>query len=105
VQPTRDATRTAEATAGTLAGSAEADPPPAGRLSQQDLWYEIRLRGSLGGEWSAWFDGFAIRVESDGNTVLYGPLRDDAALYGLISKARDLGRGLVGVSQTSTGPA
>ena len=103
MQPTSDYPIANGRAAGTPAEPVDGDPPPAGRFTDQNLWYEIRVRGSFGGEWSAWFDGFTIRVESDGNTVLYGPVQDDAARYGLISKARDLGLGLVGVTQSSAG--
>lgn len=52
--------------------------------------YTIRVQGQLDLHWSAWFDGLTISHDTDGNTVLYGPLVDEAALHGVLSKVRDL---------------
>ena len=64
-------------------------------------WYEIRVQGHLDPRWSAWFDGMSITHHPDGTTTLHGPVADQAALYGLISKLRDLGLTLLGVTQRS----
>jgi len=61
--------------------------------------YEIRLRGHLDSRWAAWFDGLSLTNESDGTTIIYGPVVDQAALYGLLQKVRDLGLPLVSVTQ------
>ena len=61
--------------------------------------YEIRLRGHLGSRWAAWFDGLSLSNESDGTTILCGPVADQAALHGLLQKVRDLGLPLVSVTQ------
>jgi hypothetical protein len=61
--------------------------------------YEIRLRGRLDSRWAAWFDGLSLTNESDGTTIIYGPVVDQAALYGLLQKVRDLGLPLVSVTQ------
>jgi hypothetical protein len=61
-------------------------------------WYEIRLKGRLGTRWAAWFDGLAIAHGSDGTTIIHGPVADQAALYGLLQKARDLGLPLISVN-------
>ena len=61
--------------------------------------YEIRLRGRLDARWAAWFDGLSLTNESDGTTVIYGPVADQAALHGLLQKVRDLGLPLVSVTQ------
>ena len=53
--------------------------------------YRIRICGHLDAAWSTWFDGLAITQEEDGTTTLAGPLVDQAALYGLLSRLRDLG--------------
>ena len=66
--------------------------------------YEIRLEGHLATRWAAWFDGLTLTHESDGTTVLHGPVVDQAALHGLLQKVRDLGLPLVSVIQ-STRPA
>jgi hypothetical protein len=60
--------------------------------------YEIRIRGRLATRWAAWFDGMNLTVESDGTTVLEGPVVDQAALHGLLQKVRDLGQPLLSVT-------
>jgi len=60
--------------------------------------YEIRVAGSLTPQWMDWFDGLVINTEN-GETLLCGPLADQAALYGLLKKIRDLGLPLVSVRQ------
>jgi len=62
--------------------------------------YEIRLKGHLEARWMKQFDGLAITLEDNGDTLLTGPLADQAALYGLLKKIRDLGMTLVSVNQT-----
>ena len=52
--------------------------------------YEIRVQGHLDQRWSAWFEGLAITYDTDDNTVLRGPLVDEAALHGVLIKVRDL---------------
>jgi hypothetical protein len=59
--------------------------------------YQIRLKGHLGDEWTDWFDGLTITLEEDGDTLLTGPLIDQAALHGVLKKVRDLGLPLVSV--------
>ena len=59
--------------------------------------YQIRLKGHLGPQWTAWFEGLAIRLEEDGATLLTGPVVDQAALYGLLKKVRDAGMTLLSV--------
>jgi hypothetical protein len=61
--------------------------------------YEIRVNGHLGTRWKAWFDGLAITSESDGTTVLRGPVVDQAALHGLLQKLRDVGIPLISLMQ------
>lgn len=65
------------------------------------MQYEIRVDGHLGTRWAAWFDGLAITSESDGTTVLRGPLVDQAALHGLLQKLRDVGIPLISLTQVS----
>ena len=58
--------------------------------------YEIRVKGILDGRWTAWFEG--LRVSTDGEeTVISGPVADQAALHGLLTKVRDLGLFLISV--------
>jgi len=61
--------------------------------------YEIRLKGHLESRWAAWFDGLSLTNESDGTTIISGPVVDQAALHGLLQKVRDLGLPLVSVTQ------
>jgi hypothetical protein len=60
-------------------------------------WASIRIRGHLGPEWATWFDGLQITQEEDGTTTLAGPVADQAALHGLLTKVRDLGLDLIRV--------
>jgi hypothetical protein len=62
-------------------------------------WYEIRLKGHLDTRWAAWFDGLSLTNESDGTTLIHGPVPDQAALHGLLQKVRDVGLPLVSVTQ------
>ena len=64
--------------------------------------YEIRLKGHLEVRWTEWFDGLAITLEENGNTLLSGPLADQAALHGLLKKVRDLGLPLLSVNLVQT---
>jgi hypothetical protein len=58
--------------------------------------YEIRVKGVLDGRWAAWFGG--LQVASDGEeTTISGPVADQAALHGLLTKVRDLGLFLISV--------
>ena len=59
--------------------------------------YQIRLKGHLGSQWTDWFGGLTITLEEDGDTLLTGPVIDQAALHGLLRKVRDLGMPLVSV--------
>jgi hypothetical protein len=61
--------------------------------------YEIRLKGHLDGRWAAWFDGLSLSRESDGSTIIHGPIADQAALHGLLQKVRDTGLPLVSVTR------
>ncbi len=60
-------------------------------------YYRIRVKGHLDPAWSAWFDGLCVTHDADGDTTLAGPVIDQAALYSLLKKARDLGLTLLAV--------
>ena len=65
----------------------------------QLLVYQIRLEGHLGRQWTDWFGGLTITLEENGETLLTGPVVDQAALYGLLRKVRDLGMPLLSVNR------
>jgi hypothetical protein len=60
-------------------------------------WYEFRVEGALPGDWSNWFDGLAIQAGPAGESVLSGPMADQAALHGVLAKIRDLNLTLISV--------
>ena len=66
--------------------------------------YEIRIKGHLDDRWAEWFEGLTITLEEDGDTLLTGPVIDQAALHGLLKKVRDLGLPLVSVSPVEPRP-
>ena len=63
----------------------------------QPMAYQIRIKGHLGHQWTDWFGGLAITLEDNGDTLLTGPVVDQAALHGLLRTVRDLGIPLVSV--------
>jgi hypothetical protein len=60
--------------------------------------YQIRIHGSLDSRWADWFEGLEITLEEDGDTLLTGPVADQAALHGWFKKLRDLGMPIVSVN-------
>ena len=70
----------------------------------QPLVYQIRIKGHLGQKWTDWFDGLTITQEENGNTLLIGSVIDQAELYGLLKKVRDLGIPLLSVNSVGPGP-
>lgn len=68
------------------------------------LIYTIRVRGHLDCRWAGWFDGLSISLEENGETLISGPGLDQAALYGLLKKVRDLGLTLLAVTCLEAGP-
>ena len=73
--------------------------PIPGTEQAQPATYQIRVKGHLEAPWSEWFEDMAISLEDDGITLLTGIVVDQAALYGLLRKVRDLGMPLVSVIQ------
>jgi len=65
--------------------------------------YEIRVRGAPDPSWSAWFEGFIITYDNAGTTVITGEVMDEAAFYGLIGRARDLGLTVLSVERRDSG--
>jgi hypothetical protein len=64
----------------------------------QPLVYRIRVRGQLGPQWSAWFEGLSVAESACGDTTFSGPLADQSALHGVLARIRDLGLELVSVT-------
>lgn len=64
--------------------------------------YVIRVKGRLDARWSAWFEGLALTHTGDGDTILHGPVADQAALHGVLAKVRDLNLTLVSVTPCET---
>jgi hypothetical protein len=71
----------------------------------QPVIYQIRIKGHLGRGWTDWFGGLTITLEEDGDTLLTGPVVDQAALHGLLKKVRDLGMPLISVIRIEPGRA
>jgi hypothetical protein len=66
--------------------------------SDRPMVYQIKIDGHLRPQWTDWFEGLSVTLQPDGTTLLSGPLVDQAALYGLLKKVRDLGMPLLAVN-------
>ncbi|WP_374688527.1 hypothetical protein [Promineifilum sp.] len=66
--------------------------------------YQIRVKSHLGRQWTDRFEELSITLEADGTTLLTGPVVDQAALYGILRKVRDLGLVLLAVNLVGAGP-
>ena len=69
----------------------------------QQIIYQIRIKGHLDNRWRDWFDGMSISLEDNGDTLITGPVVDQAALHGLVKKVRDLGLPLISVNRIDPG--
>ena len=69
----------------------------------QPMVYQIRVKGHLGHQWTDWFEGMTITLEEGGDTLLTGPVADQAALHGLLRKVRDLGIPLISAIHVNPG--
>ncbi len=78
--------------------TAPAEPNEAGH-------YAIRLQGHLDARGAARFEGLTLTLEDNGDTLLTGPVVDQAALHGLLRKVRDLAMPLISVTRISPGQA
>jgi hypothetical protein len=67
----------------------------------QPIVYQVRLKGHLGRQWTDWFEGLTVTLEDNGETLLTGPVVDQAALHGLLKKVRDLGMPLLSVTRAT----
>ena len=75
-----------------------------GQRSDQPPVYQIRIKGHLGQQWMDWFEGLTIALEEGGNSLLTGPVIDQAALHGILKKIRDLGLPLLSVNPVGSSP-
>ncbi|MBL8055629.1 MAG: hypothetical protein JNK29_02970 [Anaerolineales bacterium] len=64
--------------------------------------YAIRIKGHLDPRWAEWFDGLTLTPEPAGTTLLEGPLADQAALHGVLTKLRDLGLPIISIQSLDT---
>ena len=71
----------------------------------EPMVYQIKIKGHLGCQWTDWFEGLTITLEDNGETLLTGPVVDQAALHGLLKKVRDLGMPLLSVICVEPGQA
>jgi len=71
----------------------------------QPVVYQVRLKGHLGREWTDWFEGLTIQLQANGETLFTGLVVDQAGLYGLLKKVRDVGMPLVSVMCVPPGQA
>jgi hypothetical protein len=69
----------------------------------QPTVYQIRIKGHLSDQWTDWFEGLTITLEENGDTLLIGPVPDQAALFGLLRRVRDLGMQLISINCVDTG--
>ena len=83
-----------------MASTLNATPDPS-----QPTVYQIRIRGHLGRHWADWFGVLTITQEENGDTLLTGPVVDQAALHGLLRQVRDLGTPLLSVIRLGPGSA
>lgn len=67
--------------------------------------YSIRIAGHLAPRWAKWLDGLDLRHETDGTTLLSGSLPDQSALFGVLTKIRDLNLVLLSVERVSASDA
>ena len=72
--------------------------------SSRPMAYQVRITGQLDARWADWFEGLTITLDG-GDTLITGPVVDQAALHGLLKRVRDLGMPLVSVSPVEPGSA
>ncbi|HYN88530.1 MAG TPA: hypothetical protein VER55_08360 [Ardenticatenaceae bacterium] len=65
--------------------------------------YQIRVKGHLDDDWSGWFGNLTIDNQANGEALLTGAIADQAALFGVLIRVRDLGLPLVGVQRLAVG--
>lgn len=75
------------------------------RDADRPVFYQIRIKGQLGQQWTVWFGGLTISLEEDGNTLLSGSVVDQSVLHAILRKIRDLGMPLLSVNSDDSDPA
>jgi hypothetical protein len=73
------------------------------RMRDEHSLYQIRLKGYLGPQWAAYFDGLTLANGENGEALLIGMITDQAALHGVLAKIRDLGLPLLSVNRLACG--
>jgi hypothetical protein len=68
------------------------------RIYDQPTSYIIRIQGAIDSSWSDWFGGFTITPQN-GETLLEGEARDQAALHGMLAKINELGLSIISVTR------
>jgi len=88
-----------DTTSGT-AGDCQANPPSHPPVTEVDggRWYQVKVKGHLDPHWSDWLGGLEITYDEQGATLLSGMISDQAALFGVLLRLRDLGVTLVGLA-------
>jgi len=74
------------------------DGEPNNETNQPKI-FQIRIKGHLGRRWANWFEGMSITLEDNGDTLITGPVADQAALFGMVKKVRDLGLPLISINR------
>jgi hypothetical protein len=81
---------------------AQTDKLPTPTLKKMPTIYEIRIRGRLDEDWAEWFDNMNLTHTSEGQTILTGPIPDQAALHGILNRIRDLNLELISVTRAES---
>ena len=84
---------------------AASNQQPRNASDAKSMIYQIRIKGHLDQQWEDWFEGLTITLKENGDTLLTGPVVDQAALHGLMKKVRDLGMPLLSVNRVESGQA
>ena len=69
----------------------------------QSFYYEIRVEGQLDNSWSEWFDGLDVASQENGETLIAGPVLDQAVLHGVLNRVFELRLPLLSVTQIQPG--
>ena len=70
------------------------------KSTKQSTHYQIRIKGHLDERWMRWFEGFTVLQQPDSETLISGTMIDQAALFGVLNRIRDLDLELISVQQS-----